>query len=53
MDFFTTINTSINTTLSRTIMTSASTLLVLLYMYLHPRWRRLSRSFTFAMLFGT
>ena len=49
-DFFTTINTSINTTLSRTIMTSASTLLVLLCIFILGG--DAIRSFTFAMLFG-
>ena len=49
-DFFTTINNSINTTLSRTIMTSASTLLVLLCIFILGG--DAIRSFTFAMLFG-
>ena len=49
-DFFTTINNSINTTLSRTIMTSASTLLVLLCIFILGGDS--IRSFTFAMLFG-
>ena len=49
-DFFTTINTSINTTLSRTIMTSCSTLLVLLCIFILGG--DAIRSFTFAMLFG-
>lgn len=49
-DFFTTINKSINTTLSRTIMTSASTLLVLLCIFILGGDS--IRSFTFAMLFG-
>ena len=49
-DFFTTINKSINTTLSRTIMTSASTLLVLLCIFILGG--DAIRSFTFAMLFG-
>ncbi|MBP3660318.1 MAG: hypothetical protein J6I89_02900 [Oscillospiraceae bacterium] len=45
-----TINKSINTTLSRTIMTSASTLLVLLCIFILGG--DAIRSFTFAMLFG-
>ena len=49
-DFFTTVNKSINTTLSRTIMTSASTLLVLLCIFILGG--DAIRSFTFAMLFG-
>ncbi len=49
-DFFTTVNRSINTTLSRTIMTSASTLLVLLCIFILGG--DAIRSFTFAMLFG-
>ncbi|MDE6120196.1 MAG: protein translocase subunit SecF, partial [Muribaculaceae bacterium] len=49
-DFFTTINKSINTTLSRTIMTSASTLLVLVCIFILGG--DAIRSFTFAMLFG-
>ncbi len=49
-DFFSTINNSINTTLSRTIMTSASTLLVLLCIFILGG--DAIRSFTFAMLFG-
>ena len=49
-DFYTTINNSINTTLSRTIMTSASTLLVLLCIFILGG--DAIRSFTFAMLFG-
>ena len=49
-DFFTTINRSINTTLSRTVMTSASTLLVLLCIFILGG--DAIRSFTFAMLFG-
>ncbi|MDE6853943.1 MAG: protein translocase subunit SecD [Muribaculaceae bacterium] len=48
--FFTTVNNSINTTLSRTIMTSASTLLVLLCIFILGGDS--IRSFTFAMLFG-
>ena len=50
LDFFTTINNSINTTLSRTIMTSASTLLVLLCIFILGGDS--IRSFTFAMIFG-
>lgn len=49
-DFFTTINTSINSTLSRTVMTSASTLLVLLCIFILGG--DAIRSFTFAMIFG-
>ncbi len=49
-DFFTTVNKSINTTLSRTIMTSASTILVLLCIFILGG--DAIRSFTFAMLFG-
>ncbi len=49
-DFFTTVNASINTTLSRTIMTSCSTLLVLLCIFILGG--DAIRSFTFAMLFG-
>ena len=49
-DFFTTINTSLNSTLSRTIMTSASTLLVLLCIFILGG--DAIRSFTFAMIFG-
>lgn len=49
-DFFTTINTSINSTLGRTIMTSASTLLVLLCIFILGG--DAIRSFTFAMIFG-
>ncbi len=49
-DFFTTVNKSINTTLSRTIMPSASTLLVLLCIFILGG--DAIRSFTFAMLFG-
>ncbi|MCM1068119.1 MAG: protein translocase subunit SecD [Muribaculaceae bacterium] len=49
-DFYTTVNKSINTTLSRTIMTSASTLLVLLCIFILGG--DAIRSFTFAMLFG-
>ncbi len=49
-NFFNLVNTSINTTLSRTIMTSASTLLVLLCIFILGGDS--IRSFTFAMLFG-
>ena len=49
-DFFTTINKSINSTLGRTIMTSCSTLLVLLCIFVLGG--DAIRSFTFAMLFG-
>ena len=49
-DFFTTINASINSTLSRTVMTSASTLLVLLCIFILGG--DAIRSFTFAMIFG-
>lgn len=49
-DFFTTINRSINTTLSRTVMTSVSTLLVLVCIFILGG--DAIRSFTFAMLFG-
>ena len=49
-NFFTTINGSINTTLSRTIMTSCSTILVLLCIFILGG--DAIRSFTFAMLFG-
>ncbi len=49
-DFFTTINNSINSTLGRTIMTSTSTLLVLLCIFILGGDS--IRSFTFAMLFG-
>ncbi len=49
-DFFTTINSSINSTLSRTVMTSASTLLVLLCIFILGG--DAIRSFTFAMIFG-
>ena len=49
-DFYTTINKSINTTLSRTIMTSCSTLLVLLCIFILGG--DAIRAFTFAMLFG-
>lgn len=49
-DFFTTINQSINSTLGRTVMTSASTLLVLLCIFILGG--DAIRSFTFAMIFG-
>lgn len=49
-DFFTTINRSINSTLGRTIMTSGSTLLVLLCIFILGG--DAIRSFTFAMIFG-
>lgn len=49
-DFFTTINMSMNSTLGRTVMTSASTLLVLLCIFILGG--DAIRSFTFAMLFG-
>lgn len=49
-DFFTTINASINSTLGRTIMTSGSTLLVLLCIFILGG--EAIRSFTFAMLLG-
>lgn len=49
-DFFITINKSINSTLGRTIMTSGSTLLVLLCIFILGGDS--IRSFTFAMLFG-
>ncbi len=49
-DFFTTINASINSTLGRTVMTSASTLLVLLCIFILGG--DAIRSFTFAMIFG-
>ncbi len=49
-NFFDTINMSINSTLSRTIMTSTSTLLVLLCIFILGG--DAIRSFTFAMLFG-
>ena len=49
-DFYTTVNKSINTTLSRTIMTSVSTLLVLVCIFILGG--DAIRSFTFAMLFG-
>jgi len=49
-DFFTTINRSINSTLGRTIMTSASTLLVLICIFILGG--DAIRSFVFAMTFG-
>ena len=49
-DFYTTINSSLNSTLSRTVMTSSSTLLVLLSIFV--RGGDAIRSFTFAMIFG-
>ena len=49
-DLYTTINKSINSTLGRTIMTSGSTLLVLLCIFILGG--DAIRSFTFAMLFG-
>lgn len=49
-NFFDTINSSINSTLSRTVMTSASTLLVLLCIFILGGDS--IRSFTFAMIFG-
>ncbi|MBP3537879.1 MAG: protein translocase subunit SecD [Muribaculaceae bacterium] len=49
-DFFTTVNKSINSTLSRTIMTSLSTLLVLLCIFILGGDS--IRSFTFAMIAG-
>ncbi len=49
-DFFTTINSSINSTLGRTIMTSGSTLLVLLCIFILGG--DAIRSFVFAMIFG-
>lgn len=48
--FFGTINISINSTLGRTVMTSASTLLVLLCIFILGGDS--IRSFTFAMIFG-
>lgn len=50
MSFYNTVNQSINSTLGRTIMTSASTLLVLLCIFILGG--ESIRSFTFAMLFG-
>ena len=49
-DLFTTINYSINQTLGRTVMTSCSTLLVLLCIFILGG--DAIRSFTFAMIFG-
>ena len=49
-DFYTTINKSLNSTLGRTIMTSVSTLLVLLCIFILGGDS--IRSFVFAMLFG-
>lgn len=49
-DFFTTVNKSLNSTLGRTIMTSTSTLLVLLCIFILGGDS--IRSFIFAMLFG-
>lgn len=49
-DFFSLVNMSINSTLSRTIMTSGSTLLVLLCIFILGG--ESIRSFTFAMIFG-
>lgn len=49
-DFFTTMNSSINSTLSRTIMTSGSTLLVLIVIFILGGDS--IRSFIFAMIFG-
>ena len=49
-NFYTTINNSINSTLGRTVMTSASTLLVLLCIFILGG--DAIRSFTFAMIFG-
>ncbi len=49
-DFYTTINKSINSTLGRTIMTSGSTLLVLLCIFILGG--DAIRSFSFAMLLG-
>jgi len=49
-DFFTTVNQSINQTLGRTIMTSASTLLVLVCIFILGG--DAIRSFIFAMTFG-
>lgn len=48
--FFNNVNVSINSTLSRTVMTSASTLLVLLCIFILGG--DAIRSFTFAMIFG-
>ena len=49
-DFFTTINKSINSTLGRTVMTSGTTLLVLLVIFILGA--ESIRSFVFAMLIG-
>ncbi|MDE7237000.1 MAG: protein translocase subunit SecDF, partial [Paramuribaculum sp.] len=49
-DFATTINSSINSTLGRTVMTSATTLLVLLCIFILGG--DAIRSFVFAMIFG-
>ena len=49
-DFYTNINKSLNSTLGRTVMTSASTLLVLLCIFILGG--DAIRSFTFAMIFG-
>ena len=49
-NFYTTINSSINSTLGRTIMTSSSTLLVLLCIFILGG--DAIRSFVFAMIFG-
>lgn len=49
-DFFSLINRSLNSTLGRTVMTSASTLLVLLCIFILGG--DAIRSFTFAMIFG-
>ena len=49
-NFFNNVNTSINSTLGRTVMTSASTLLVLLCIFILGG--DAIRSFTFAMIFG-
>lgn len=49
-DFFTTINSSINSTLGRTVMTSGTTLLVLLCIFILGG--DAIRSFVFAMLLG-
>lgn len=49
-DFFTTLNNSINSTLTRTFMTSSSTLLVLLVIFVLGGTS--IRSFTFAMVVG-
>ena len=49
-DFGKTINLSVNSTLGRTVMTSASTLLVLLCIFILGG--DAIRSFTFAMIFG-